>query len=91
MTTLFMAWETAQGGLTSTSGRALRDIALGLVGTFALVVLGVRALGAFADERYGKIVTSFLAAVPIIGFAYFPDATTALLKTLFTAFIGDAA
>lgn len=84
------AWDSAQGGLTPTSGQGLRDIALGIVGTFALVVLGVRALGAFADEKYGKIVTSFLAAVPIFGFVYFPDSTTALLKSLFTAFVGGA-
>lgn len=74
--------------LDSTSGTDARNIALGIIGTFAIVVLAARALAAFADERYGKMVTLIIAAIPVIGFAYFPDVTVNILKGLFTAFAG---
>lgn len=78
--TLFLAQ------LNANSGTNARDIALGIIGTFAIVVLAARALAAFADEQYGKMVTLLLAAVPVFGFAYFPDATVNILNGLFTAF-----
>lgn len=78
--TLFLAQ------LNATSGTSVRDIALGIIGTFAIVVLAARALAAFADEQYGKMVTLLLAAVPVFGFAYFPDSTVNILNGLFTAF-----
>lgn len=74
--------------LDSNSGTDARNIALGIIGTFAIVVLAARALAAFADERYGKMVTLIIAAIPVIGFAYFPDVTVEILKGLFTAFAG---
>jgi hypothetical protein len=74
--------------LNSTSGIDAANIALGIIGTFAIVVLAARALAAFADERYGKMVTLIIAAIPVIGFAYFPDLTVNILKGLFTAFAG---
>lgn len=77
--------------LDSTSGTDARNIALGIIGTFAIVVLAARALAAFADERYGKMVTLIIAAIPVIGFAYFPDVTVNILKGLFTAFAGGGA
>ena len=72
--------------LNSTSGSDAANIALGIIGTFVIVVLAARALAAFADERYGKMVTLIIAAIPVIGFAYFPDITVNILKGLFTAF-----
>lgn len=74
--------------LDASSGTDLRDIVLGIIGTFVIVVLAARALAAFADERYGKMVTLILAAIPVIGFAYFPDSTVEILKGLFTSFAG---
>jgi hypothetical protein len=74
--------------LDANSGADARNIALGIIGTFAIVVLAARALAAFADERYGKMVTLIIAAIPVIGFAYFPDVTVNILKGLFTAFAG---
>lgn len=72
--------------LNASSGTALRDIALAIIGTFAVVVLAARSLAAFADERYGKLITLVLAAIPVIGFAYFPDVTVNILKGLFASF-----
>lgn len=74
--------------LSANSGVAFRDIVLGILGTFTLVVLAARGLGAFADERYGKMVTLILAAVPVVGFCYFPDQTLAILKDMFTLAAG---
>lgn len=72
--------------LDATSGTDVRNIALGIIGTFAIVVLAARALASFADEQYGKMITLLLAAVPVFGFAYFPDVTVNILKGLFSAF-----
>jgi hypothetical protein len=74
--------------LTATSGTALRDIALGIIGTLALIVLAARFLGALADEQYGKMITAFLASVPVFGFSYFPDITVSIIVGVFTAFFG---
>ncbi len=74
--------------LSTSSGTALRDIALAIIGTFTLVILAGRAAGALADERYGKLLTLVLAAIPVIGFAYFPDLTLSILKGLYTSGVG---
>ena len=74
--------------INATSGTDLANILLGIIGTFIMVVLAARALAAFADERYGKMVTLIAAAIPIIGFAYLPDVTLNVLKALFTTFVG---
>ena len=75
-------------GLTANSGTAVRNTILGIIGTFAVVVLAARSLAAFADERYGKLASLIAAAVPVMGFCYFPDATVGILKGLFSAFMG---
>ncbi len=85
---MFLAGTTYLADLSATSGTNARNIILGIIGTFTIVVLAARALGAFADERYGKMVTLIIAAVPVIGFAYFPDETVNILKGLFSAFTG---
>jgi hypothetical protein len=74
--------------LSTSSGTALRDIALAIIGTFTVVILAARAAGALADERYGQLITLVLAAIPVIGFAYFPDVTVNILKGLFTSGVG---
>lgn len=73
--------------LNPNSGINARNILLGIVGTFTLVVLAFRALGAFADERYGKLATLIIAAIPVFGFAYFPDETVNIFKSLYTSLI----
>lgn len=78
----------AQGALNPQSGSGLAHIALGIIGSFILVILSFRALSAYADERFGKIVTSFLAAVPVFGFAYLPEETSNLLSSLWSTFVG---
>lgn len=79
---------TVLAELTSTSATNVRNIALGIIGTLTIVVLAARSLGAFADDRYGQLVTLIMAAVPVAGFCYFPDETTALLKGLWQSFVG---
>jgi hypothetical protein len=74
--------------LNANSGTDARNIVLGIIGTFAVVVLAVRALGAFADDQYGKMITLLLASIPVFGFAYFPDSTVNIITGLFTAFTG---
>lgn len=73
--------------LSPTSGTVARDIALGIIGTIMLVVVGFRALGSLADERYGKLITLILAAIPVVGIAYFPDITISILKGLFASLL----
>jgi hypothetical protein len=74
--------------LTANSGTTVRNTILGIIGTFAIVVLAARSLAAFADERYGKLGSLIAAAVPVTGFCYFPDQTVSILKGLFSAFTG---
>jgi hypothetical protein len=74
--------------LSADSGVPLRDILLGIIGTALLVLIAVRALAAFVDERYGKIVMMLLAAVPVAGLCYFPDRAMDLLKGLFLSAFG---
>jgi hypothetical protein len=85
---MVLAGTTVLADLTATSATNFRNIILGIIGTLATVVLAARTLGAFADERYGKMVTLIAAAVPVIGFSYFPDQTVSILKGLFSTFTG---
>jgi len=80
--------EVTVAQLTANSGIAFRDIVLGILGTFTLIVLAARALAAYADDRYGKMVTLILAAVPVIGFCYFPDLTLEILQNMFQLVTG---
>ena len=41
-----------------------------------------------ADERYGKLFTIVIAAVPIAGFCFLPQETTELLQGLYETFTG---
>ncbi|WP_378062101.1 hypothetical protein [Actinophytocola glycyrrhizae] len=74
--------------LSTSSGTGLRDIALAIIGTFTIVILAGRAAGALADERYGKLLWLVLGAIPVIGFAYFPDLSVSIIKGLFTSGVG---
>lgn len=85
---MILAGMSFLADLTATSGTRVRDTILGIIGTFAIVVLAARSLGAFADERYGKLASLIVAAVPVTGFCYFPDQTASILKGLFSAFTG---
>ncbi|MGH3701275.1 MAG: hypothetical protein ACRDQY_17790 [Pseudonocardiaceae bacterium] len=85
---MILTGTTVLADLTANSATNFRNIILGLIGTFAIVVLAARSLGAFADERYGKMVTLIISAVPVFGFCYFPDQTVSVLKGLFTTFTG---
>ena len=83
-----MAGADVVAQLSTSSGTGLRDIALAIIGTFTIVILAGRAAGALADERYGKLLWLVLGAIPVIGFAYFPDLSVSIIKSLFTAGVG---
>lgn len=74
--------------LSATSGTLLRDIMLGIIGTLTLIVMAWRALGAYADEHFGKLFTIVAGAVLVFGFSYFPDTTASLLIGIWTSFLG---
>ncbi|TQM01675.1 hypothetical protein [Pseudonocardia kunmingensis] len=74
--------------LSPESGVPLQQIALGIIGSLLLVVMAARGVGAYADERYGKLFTIIIAAIPIAGFCYMPAETTELLRGLFATFTG---
>jgi hypothetical protein len=85
-----MHTETTQylAALSATSASGIATIALGIIGTFTIVLLAARSFAAYADDRHGKMVTLIVAAVPIFFFCYFPDQTVNILKTLGTTFFG---
>lgn len=74
--------------LTADSGLPIRDVILGIVGTFIIVVLAVRGFGYWLDDRYGKMGTLVLAAVPIVLFCYFPDTAMTVLRNVVTGIFG---
>jgi hypothetical protein len=85
-----MHTETTQylAALSATSASGIAAIALGIIGTFAIVLLAARSLAAYADDRHGRMVTLIVAAVPIFFICYFPDQTVNILKALGTTFFG---
>ncbi|MCK2239982.1 MULTISPECIES: hypothetical protein [unclassified Crossiella] len=86
MTVLSTALELAQV-LTPNSGIRLRDILLGIAGTFVLVLFIFRAVASYAAGHYGQVVTSLAVAVIVGGFAYFPDQAVSLLKGFWNSFV----
>jgi hypothetical protein len=72
--------------LTSTSGVNLRDIILAFIGTWIILVMAWHALSALASQEYGKLITMLLVALPVIAFAYFPDASMNVLRGLVASF-----
>lgn len=76
--------------LTENSGNRLRDIVLGIVGALVLAFMAARMLGAYADDRYGKMLGLFAAGALIAGIASFPDTAMQVLQGLFTTVFGGS-
>jgi hypothetical protein len=74
--------------LTPESGTEIQAIALGIIGSLLIVVMAARGVSAYADERYGKLFTIVIAAIPIAGFCFLPQETTELLRGLYETFTG---
>jgi hypothetical protein len=83
---MLLTVSTLADGFNQNSGVQLRNVFLAIIGTFGIIILAARSLAAMADERYGKMVTACLAAVPVFGIAYFPDQTLSILLGLWSAF-----
>lgn len=89
--TMILADAMAQGGgITAQSGEGLKDIVLGIIGSLLLILMAGRMLAAYAEERYGKMVSLVAGGAAVAGVAYFPDTAIAILKGLFSQFTGAA-
>lgn len=81
------AGDGAGGGvhladLTAQSGQALQKVILGICGTALIVLVAVKALKAYAEDKYGKLASLVIAGGLVAFFVYFPDDAIALLKSL---------
>lgn len=74
--------------LTPTSAFGIQNIALGIIGTFTLILLAARSAAAYADDRHGRMVTLVIGAAVIFFFCYFPDQTITILKSIGQTFFG---
>lgn len=74
--------------LTTTSGIALRDILLAIVGSLIILVMAWHALGYLVSQEYGKLVSMVFAALIVTAFAYFPDQSMNVLKAIVSAVFG---
>jgi hypothetical protein len=75
--------------LTATSLDPLKAIILPIIGAVLLIVLAARMVGAFAEEKYGRLPMLIIAAVPVAMACYFPDATLSILKGLAQILVGS--
>lgn len=87
-TTSYLADTTYLADIKSLSGESIKNVALALVGTALIIVMAVKGLSAYSQDKYGRLVGLILAAVPVAGFAYFPDQTVQLIKDIYDAIVG---
>ena len=64
------------------------ELALKIVGNIFIVVLVVRAFGAYLKKEWGDLVTELVFAVILAGFIYFTDQSIGILKLLWNATLG---
>ena len=81
----------AAGTINATSLDSIKGIILGLCGTALIIILAIRALGYFANEKYGKFAGMAMAGVVVAGFVYFPDQLITMLKGLWSSIVGGQA
>ena len=74
--------------LTTTSGIALRDILLAIVGSLIVLVMAWHSLGYLVSQEYGKFVSMIAAALLVTALAYFPDQSMNVLKAIVSAVFG---
>lgn len=67
---------------------SFEQLALSVVGNIFLVVLVVRAFGAYLKKEWGDLITELVFAVVLAGFIYFTDSMLAVLKLLWNLTIG---
>ena len=64
------------------------QLALSIIGNIFLVVLVIRAFGAYLKKEWGDLITELVFAVILAGFIYFTDQMLAVLKFLWNITIG---
>lgn len=64
------------------------ELALKIIGNIFLVVLVVRAFGAYLKKEWGDLITELIFAVILAGFIYFTDQMINVLKFLWNLTIG---
>jgi len=71
------------------TGQAVKTAILLILGNVFIVLLAVRAVGAWARKEWGELVALVVGAVVVAGFIYFPDQIVNLLKTVYTQLTGS--
>jgi hypothetical protein len=71
--------------LTTQTGVSLQGVILAICGTILGALIAIRALAAWAEDKYGKMATLILAGAVVAGFCYFPAESMAMLKSLYTS------
>lgn len=67
---------------------SFEEMALKIIGNIFLVVLVVRAFGAYFKKEWGDLATEVVFAVVLVGFIYFTDQSLGILKWLWNATLG---
>lgn len=88
MTSVFMADVVVAQGLTPQSGTQLQNLVLPFIGSIFILFLAGRALGALLDERFGKMLSLFAAAIPVAGVVFLPEQSIEVLKGCYTFVLG---
>jgi len=71
--------------LTTQTGVSLQGVILAICGTILGALIAIRALAAWAEDKYSKMATLILAGAVVAGFCYFPAESMAMLKSLYTS------
>jgi hypothetical protein len=68
--------------ITAQSGSSLKTAILGICGTIFVIMLAAKVLNAWAEEKYGKMVTLLVAGAVVAFVVFFPDQAVAVLKNI---------
>ncbi|MEU8550965.1 hypothetical protein AB0C81_28975 [Streptomyces roseoverticillatus] len=71
------------------TGEGLKKWVLVVAGNLFIAVLAARMVGSFMKKDWGGMITMCAAAVLVVGFVWFPDATVELLKGIWQKVIGS--
>ena len=76
------------GGLTAHSADAAKNVILGIIGSFLVVIVAGRSLSALASDQYGKMLSLAAGASVVALFTFFPDSGVGILKGFASMFTG---
>jgi hypothetical protein len=68
--------------ITAQSGSSLKTAILGICGTIFVIILAAKTLSAWAEEKYGKMVTLLVAGAVVAFVLFFPDQAVTVLKNI---------